>query len=155
MSRIMHTLAASAIVSLAALETLAWAQAPAPPPSAGGSGLGTVAAVVLIAAFLVVVIAVVKMFDRKRRRDDEDMSLEAHVSDALMTDPEVAALPIAAHVERSGWGPGAPTVVTVTGQAPTAERREAALAVVRREVLRVRPDARIEPQVDVPERRAA
>lgn len=154
--RLGRVVVSSTVASLAALETLAWAQAPAPAPEAD-RGLGIALALGVIALFLGVVVAAVKLFDRKRRREEDDMALEARVSDALMTDPALAGLPVTAHVERSSWSESSPTRVEVTGTVTSPAMEEAALRLVTREVLPARPGAHIESHlaVDPAYRRAA
>jgi hypothetical protein len=141
---------------LAALETVAWAQSPAP-PAASGDGIGIGLALAVIGMFLLAIVVGVKLYDRRRRLADEDMALEARVSDVLMTDPALAGLPVAAHVEREGWSESAPTHVEVTGTVTSPLMEAVALKLVTREVLPARPGARIEShlEVDPAYRRAA
>lgn len=136
------------VVGLAALETGAWAQSPTPAgPAADGIGIGI--ALGLIALFLVAVVAGVKVYDRRRRLAEEDMALEARVSDALMSEPSLAGLPVAAHVARMGMSENAPTRVDLTGTVTSPQMEDVALSLVRREVLPARPEAEIASHLDV------
>ncbi len=136
------------VAALAALETVAWAQAAAPAPGAG-SGLGVGIALGVIAVFLVALVVGVKLYDRRRRMAEEDMALEARVSDVLMSEPALVGLPVAAHVARTGFSESAPTRVDVTGTVTSPLMEDVALKLVTREVLPARPGAEIASHLDV------
>jgi hypothetical protein len=125
---------------------LAWAQTAAPTPSPGiptapspsagatGAGGGVVLVGVLIALFVIIGVAV-KMYDRKRKRDEEAMYLQARIADALLLDPSLAALPVAATVHAS-FARRSPVRIEVTGQVPAPTLRDAVLNIVNAEASR-------------------
>jgi hypothetical protein len=134
--------------------TAAWAQSPpgslaspvpAPPEAAQGGALGIV---LLIVGLLVVVGISVKLYDYKRKRDEQGLVLQARLSDALLLDSSLAGLPVVATVTTPLWGRSLSNV-TVSGTVPSAELRDAALRIVKREVTRFPDGARIEDRVVV------
>src|SRR6266849_1996114 len=94
--------AASALLMTAAA---AWAQvSPTPVPSptlppgpspevTSGTGAILIAAVVIV--LLLAVGVMVKLYDLRRKREDEAVALQARISDALMSEPALAAFPLA------------------------------------------------------------
>ena len=129
--------------------SLAWAQTAAPSPSpampvappspagatgATGAGGGAVLVGVLIALFVIIGVAV-KMYDWKRKRDEEAMYLQARIADALLLDPSLAALPVAATVH-APFGRRSPVRIEVTGQVPAPTLRDAVLNIVNAEASR-------------------
>jgi hypothetical protein len=105
--------------------------------------------VVALILVLIVLFAVgVKLHDLKRRREEEAVAVQARVSDALLMDPALSALPLTPTAHVPLWK-GTPVTVSVTGAVPRPELREAALALVRQEVARSRPDLEIEDRISV------
>jgi hypothetical protein len=90
----------------------------------------------------------VKLFDMKRKREDEGVALQSRLSDALLTDPSFAGLPITPTVHVP-FSRSSPTVVTMTGTVPSPWIREAALEVIRREAAALMSDTRIEDRMVV------
>jgi hypothetical protein len=134
------TLSAWIVTSLAWAQTAAPSPSPAmpvaPPPAAGatGAGGGAVLVGVLIALFVIIGVAV-KMYDWKRKRDEEAMYLQARIADALLLDPSLAALPVAATVH-APFGRRSPVRIEVTGQVPAPTLRDAVLNIVNAEASR-------------------
>jgi hypothetical protein len=122
------------------------AQAPSPAPSE--APVSGIAAFVILAALLAVLGVGVKLYDIKRNRDEQGLRLQASVSDALLDDPDLARLPLAATVHVSFWRPAAARVV-VSGRVPTRGLREAAVRLVLGRVLATWPSARIEDRLVV------
>jgi hypothetical protein len=146
----------AALFVLLAVVEAAWTQAtsaPAPlsaPPAAtpeGGASNGLVAFAFVVGLLLITGI-VVKVYDMKRKREDEAVALQARLSDAMLTEPSLAGLPITPTVEVPfGWHPQA--VVTISGTVPTPELRAAALQLGLREMAPMRSEYRIEDRLFV------
>jgi len=97
----------------------------------GDPGGATIAILAMLVLFVVIGIAV-KLFDLKHKREEEGLALQARVTDALLVDPTTGQLPITATVQ-APLSRGAPMRIVVSGYAPTAQHKETALALVRRE----------------------
>jgi hypothetical protein len=147
-----------------ALSVAAWAQstAPAPtpmpaaPPASGEAGGGALFVILMIALFAVIGIGV-KLYDLSRKRSDEAMHLQARIADALMLDPALATLPVAATATAPLWR-GSPVTIEVTGHVPSTSLRDAAMNVVLAEASRAGVEFHIEDRLTVapiPMRRAA
>lgn len=154
-----------AIVALLGLTPVVFAQTAPPPaspvtPPAGTSaeGVGGGAAVIVaLVGLLVIVGAGVKLYDLKRKREADAVHLQAQVSDALLRDPSLFAMPVTPTVHVPMLK-GSPAVIEVSGHVPTPEAKEAAMRIIQAEAARVRPDFVIEDRVAVVpmmERRAA
>jgi hypothetical protein len=133
----------------------AWAQATAPaptptpvaPPASGEAGGGALFVVLMIVLFAIIGIGV-KLYDLSRKRSDEAMHLQARIADALMLDPALATLPVAATAHAPMWR-GSPMTIEVTGQVPSPALREAAMNVVLSEASRAGVEFRIEDRLAV------
>jgi hypothetical protein len=134
-------------VLLAAVE-VAWTQATSPIPAPeNGPGYGLFAFVFVVALLVMTGIAV-KLYDMKRKREDEAVALQARLSDALLTEPSVAHLPVTPTV-RMPFGRHAQAVITITGTAPTPAHRDAVLQLVNREAATLASNYRIEDRLVV------
>jgi len=125
--------------------------APAAPPTssaAGGTIAGTGMEVALLLAMLLAIVVGIKLYDLKRRREAEVLSLQSLVSEALLLEPSLTRLPIAAFARGSLWRHSS-VVVAVTGPVPTPEVRDAVMRLVERELSRRQPDARAEDRMVV------
>jgi len=109
------------------------------------TGFVLVSAVILL---LLIVGIGVKLYDRAQKRDQDAAALQARISDALMTDPMLSRLPITATIHISLWN-GRPVMVEVTGTAPRAGLRQAAVDLVLREALRTGKTARLVDRITV------
>jgi hypothetical protein len=128
---------------LLAVVEVAWTQATSPVPAPeSGPGYGLFA-FVFVVALLVMTGVAVKMYDMKRKREDEAVALQARLSDALLTEPSVAHLPITPTV-RIPFGRHAEAVITITGTVPTPAHRDAVLQLVNREAAALASKYRIE-----------
>jgi hypothetical protein len=101
-----------------------------------------------VIGLLVLVGVAVKLFDMKRKREDEGVALQSRLSDALLTDPSFAGLPITPTVSVP-FSRSAPTVIKLTGTVPSPWMREAALEVIRREAAALMSDTRVEDRLVV------
>jgi hypothetical protein len=138
---------AGLFVLLAVVE-VAWTQATSPPPPPeNGAGSGLFAFVFVLGLLTVTGIAV-KLYDMRRKRENEGVALQARLSDALLTEPSLAHLPITPTVHVSSW-PGAQAVITLTGTVPTPALHEAVLRLVTREATFPRGGYRIEDRLFV------
>jgi hypothetical protein len=119
------------VFMLLAVVEVAWPQPKSPmPPGEGAGGYGLIAFVCVMALLIAVGIAV-KVFDVKRKRDDEGIALQSRLSDALLSDPALAGVPITptVHVPFSRRGQ---VVITLTGAVPSPARRETVMELVNR-----------------------
>jgi hypothetical protein len=133
------------------LAAAALAQAtPMPPPIAprlgapmaeAGSG-GWIVAVSLVLGLLVVIGALVKIYDLRRKREVEEVHLQAQISDALLRDPNLFGLPVAATAHAPFWS-GTPVTIELTGEVPDPHQRFAVERIARAEAMRIRPDVEI------------
>lgn len=123
------------------------AASPTAAPASSTPG-GAIAVVVVVVAVLLAIGVGVKLYDLKRKREEEVLSLQSRISDALLLDPSLAGLPIAAFARRPLW-PRSPVVVAVTGPVPTPELRQAVMRLVERELSSRQPGARAEDRIVV------
>jgi len=122
---------------------------PAPGPNAGASDSSMMApAIILALALLGGLILAVAIVDLKRKRRAEAVAIESQIADALMREPRLArsAVTTVAHVPLSGRSG---LMVEVRGEVEYPEIRETAIRVVRQELLRFHPDARVEDRIFV------
>ena len=139
---------ATLFASLAMVE-VAWPQTTfSGQVNAPGSGRYGFLAFGFVIGLLVLVGVAVKLFDMKRKREDEGVALQSRLSDALLTDPSFAGLPITPTVHVP-FSRSSATVVTLTGTVPSPWIREAALEVIRREAAALMSDTRIEDRMVV------
>ena len=155
----------AAIAAAGALSTTAaaaWAKvsptpAPSPLPSpemTNGSGAFMVAAFVV--ALLIAVGVMVKLYDLRRKREDEAVALQARLSDALLAEPSLSALPLVptVHIPMRG----SPVTVEIVGTVPRPEFRQAAIDLVVREAARSVKSYRVDARISIDpmmQRRAA
>jgi hypothetical protein len=133
---------ASSIVAIAFAQTV-FAQTPgpaAPPPGvtpvtpaapASASGGGWLFLGLLVGLFVIVGIAV-KVYDLSRKRSDEAVRVQARIADALLLDPALVNLPVAATVHAS-LRRGSPMLVDVSGRVPSREIHDTVMNLVARE----------------------
>ena len=140
----------SRLLPLLAFPIRAMAAPAAPPTSsaAGGTIAGMVMEVALLLAMLLAIVVGIKLYDLKRRREAEVLSLQSLVSEALLLEPSLTRLPIAAFARGSLWRHSS-VVVVVTGPVPTPEVRDAVMRLVERELSRRQPGARAEDRLVV------
>lgn len=116
-----------------------------PSSPAWGGGMAVLTAIVVL---LVAIGLAVKLYDLKRKREDEALSLQSHISDAILLDRSLAALPITAVAHAARWR-RSPIVIALSGSVPTPELRESIMRLVEREVSRRHPGARAEDRLMV------
>jgi hypothetical protein len=137
----------AALFVILAVAEVAWTQASLPVSTPGNDPSVGVFAFVLVAVALAVMGIAVKRHDTKRKRDDDAdglaVALQGRMSDALLTEPSIAGLPIMPTVRVS---PGAEpeTVILLTGMVPAPRFREVALRLVTRVAARLAESYRIE-----------
>jgi hypothetical protein len=90
----------------------------------------------------------VKLHDRKRRLEEEAVAVQSRVSDALLMDPTLGALPLTPTAQLPFWT-GSPIIVEIAGVVPRRELGDAAVALTTRELARSRSDFRIENRISV------
>src|SRR3989304_8826081 len=112
---------------LLAVVEVAWTQATSPATAETGAGSGLFALVFVIGLLAITGIAV-KLYDMKRKREDEGVALQARLSDALLTEPSLARLPITPTVHVS-LGPRPQAVIALTGAVPTPALHDAGLGL--------------------------
>jgi hypothetical protein len=119
------------VFMLLAVVEVAWPQTKSPMPAGEGVGGYGLIAFVCVMALLIAVGIAVKVFDVKRKRDDEGIALQSRLSDALLSDPALAGVPITptVYVPFSRRGQ---VVITLTGAVPSPARRETVLELVNR-----------------------
>lgn len=123
-----------AIATLLAFVPPAWAQTPGSPspgggtPPAGAMGGGVIVVLVMLALIVVLGVAV-KASDLKRRRTDAAVALQGRIADALLADPALGHLPIAATARIPFWK-RSPVTIEVSGPVPNPNLREAAMSLV-------------------------
>jgi hypothetical protein len=121
----------------------------AEPPQASSAEWGTGIGIMAVILLLIIGIGVaVKLYDVKRRRTEENAGLQSLLSEALMVEPSIAGLPVAAFVSQSVW-PRSPVVIDVRGSVPTSELRDAVMRLVEREASHRHPGARTEDRMQV------
>ena len=113
-----------------------------------GSGHYGFLAFLFVVGLLVLVGVAVKLFDVKRKREDEGVALQSRLSDALLTDPSFAGLPITPTVHVP-FSRSAPAVIRMTGTVPSPWIRGAALELIRREAASLMGNTRIEDRLVV------
>jgi hypothetical protein len=137
---------AGLFVLLAVVE-VAWTQATSPAAADNGAGSGLFALVFVIGLLAITGIAV-KLYDMRRKREDEGVALQSRLSDALLTEPSLAHLPITPTVHVP-FGRRPKAVIALTGTVPTPALREAVLRLVIREATFPRGNYRIEDRLFV------
>jgi hypothetical protein len=104
----------------------------------------------LVAAALIVVlgamILLAKAYDLSRKREEQSVALEARISGAMLADPMLSRLPVAATVRVPLWR-GSPITVTITGSVPRPQARQAAVELAGREVGRSVKTYRLEDRI--------
>jgi hypothetical protein len=131
--------------------TLARAQGlPAPGP---GNQLPTqdgaslmVPAIILVVAIVGVLVIAVAMVDMRRKRRAEAVMIESQIADALMREPRLQGTVITTLAEVPLMGRSAPTV-EVRGEVEYPDLRDVAVRIVRQELLRHHPEARVEDRI--------
>jgi len=86
--------------------------------------------------------ALVKIYDLRRKREMEEVHLQAQISDALLRDPNLFGLPVAATAHAPFWS-GTPVMIELTGEVPDVNLRSAVARIARMEAQRIRPDVEI------------
>ena len=142
-----------AVAAALSAPAAAWAQAApvTPPPSASAASSGTSGTIAMLAvlAGLIVIVAIgVKLYDLKRKREADSVHLQAQLSDALLRESSLFGSPVTPTVHVPMWS-GTPAVIEVTGEVPSQEVRDSALAIVRAEASRVRSDFTIADKLSV------
>jgi hypothetical protein len=117
------------------------APSPGAPAAEAGSG-GWIVAGVLILGLLVVIGALVKIYDLRRKRETEAVHLQAQISDALLRDPNLFGLPVAANAHVPFWS-GTPVTLEMTGEVNDPHQRFAVERIARDEAKRIRPDVEL------------
>ncbi len=140
----------AAVGVLLAVVEVAWPQptrSPVPAPEGVAPGYGLIAFLCVMGLLVAVGIAV-KVYDVKRKRDDEGISLQSRLSDALLSDPVLAGVPVTptVHVPFSRRGP---VTITLTGAVPSPARRETVLEIVSRVTAPVEGNYQIEDRLIV------
>ena len=110
-----------------------------------GGGIAVLAAILVL---LVAIGVAVKLYDLKRKREDEALSLQSHISDAILLDRSLASLPITAVARGSRWR-RSPVVIAISGSVPTSELRETVMQLAERELSRRDPSAQAEDRLTV------
>ena len=142
--------AVAAFVREAAAQATPPSAAPVPPPAAvpAGDNSGILMALALMGALLVLTGIGVKIWDAKRKREAEAVHLQSQISDALLREGDFFGLAITPTVH-AGVRKNAPMRIEVTGQAPSAAVRDAALRTVRDEASRMGRDFEIEDHIEI------
>jgi hypothetical protein len=111
---------------------------PASPSGPASQSDGITGAFVAFVGLLVVGLLVVgvKMLDRKRKREEEAVQVQSQISDALLRDRMLAALPVTPTAHVPIWG-RSPATIELHGHVPAVELREAVLRVAEREASRI------------------
>jgi hypothetical protein len=144
------------LVAVIAFVREAAAQATPPPPmtaapsaaAAPGDNSGILMALALMGALLLIVGIGVKLWDLKRKREADAVHLQSQISDALLREQDFFGLAITPTVH-AGLRRSAPMKIVVTGQAPSAALRDAALRIVRDEAARMRSDFEVEDHIEI------
>ena len=121
----------------------AWVQVPPGPtllPGAPAESAPNVAdgigALLLAAALIVLLGAMIllgKAYDLSRKRARQAAAIETRISDAMLADPSLSQLPVAATVRVPLWR-ASPVTVTITGSVPRPQLRQAAVELAVHEV---------------------
>jgi len=109
------------------------AMAPGSPPAADAVDAGLMPVVAVVALLVLIVWSAVKFYDRSRKREEEAVALQARISDALMVEPSLSALPLTPTV-RMPLSRRGPVMIELSGSVPRPALRQAAIDVVLREV---------------------
>src|SRR4029453_14300743 len=107
--------------------------------------------IIVVAAMLALVVLLgllVKLYDLKRKREEEAVAAQSRISDALLMDSTLGALPLTPTAHLPPWK-GTPLILEIAGTVPSPELREAAMDVAKREIARSRPDFLIEDRISV------
>ena len=123
-------------IALGVLATPAYAQTERTGDALDG---GVIPLLAFLVGLALLVGFTVKVIDRKRRREEEAVLVQAKVSDALLTDPTVANLPVTVTAHVPLWS-GSPITVDVAGRVARPGQREAVIRRVTREIEAIRPD---------------
>ncbi len=121
----------------------AWAQLPPGPtlspgvpqesvPNVADGIVGLLIAAALI-VFLGAMILLGKAYGLSRKRERQAVAFEGRISDAMLADPLLSQLPVAATVRVPLWR-ASPVTVTITGSVPRPQLRQAVVEMVVREV---------------------
>jgi hypothetical protein len=122
--------------------------APSPGAPAATDPGGWIVASILVVGLLVVIGLVVKLYDLRRKREAEAVHLQAQISDALLRDPNLFGLPVAATAHAPLWR-GTPVTIELAGEVPDPVMREAVMRISWSEAQRIRPDVEIEDRLTV------
>lgn len=117
-----------------------------PPTPDGGSLLAP--AIILGVALLGGLILAIAVVDLRRKRRAQAIAIEGRIADALMREPRLARTVITALAHVPLTGRAGPTV-EVRGEVEYPELRETAVRIVRQELLRYHPEARVEDRIFV------
>jgi hypothetical protein len=115
---------------------------PTPSTATASDPTGWIVASALILGLLVIIGAVVKFYDLRRKREAEAVHLQAQISDALLRDPVLFGLPIAATAHAPLWS-GTPVTIELSGEVHDPTLREPVLRIAEFEARRIRPDVEI------------
>ncbi|HEX2501780.1 MAG TPA: hypothetical protein VHO73_09995 [Methylomirabilota bacterium] len=107
-----------------------------------------VPAILLGVALLGALVLAVAIVDLRRKRRAQAIAIEGQIADALMREPSLARTMVTAVVHVPLAGRAGPTA-EVRGEVEYPELREAAVRVVRQELLRHHPEARVEDRIFV------
>ena len=142
--------AVAGFVREAAAQATPPAASPVPPAPAAASGdnSGILMALALMGALLIIVGIGVKIWDAKRKREAEAVHLQSQMSDALLREQDFFGLAITPTVHPP-LRKGGSMKIDVTGQAPSAAVRDAALRIVRDEATRMGANFEIEDRIDI------
>jgi len=135
------------LFALLAVVEVAWTQATSPAAADNGAGSGLFALVFVVGLLAIAGIAV-KLYDMKRKRESEGVALQSQLSDALLTEPSLAHLPVTPTVPVP-FGPRPQAVIALTGAVPTPALHDAVLGLVIREATFPRGNCRIEDRLFV------
>jgi len=138
---------AGLFVLLAVVE-VAWTRGTSPAAASETSVGGGLVALVFVIGLLAITGIAVKLYDMRRKREDEAVALQARLSDALLTEPSLARLPITPTVHVP-FRPRGQAVIALTGKVPTPALREAVLQLVIREATFPRGNYRLEDRIFV------
>lgn len=110
--------------------------------------MSTWSMVVMLAIVAVVGRALIKLLDLEHRREAAAVVVRAHVSDALLRQPELVSMRVApiAHVPLLR---GAPVTVELVGEAPSEELRDAVVRFVEEETRGLPADVRVHSRIAV------
>jgi hypothetical protein len=138
---------AGLFVLLAVVE-VAWTRGTSPAAASENSAGDGLVALVFVIGLLAITGIAVKLYDVRRKREDEGVALQARLSDALLTEPSLARLPITPTVHVP-FRPRAQAVIALTGKVPTPALREAVVRLVIREATFPRGNYRLEDRLFV------